>query len=116
MTAHTRLRVRPYVLTEGRSEAAVEVGLEAVVAATDRGRSSLAALHLEAERLVSMALDNVALTEMAARLSLPVPVVRVLVGDLVADGMLEITAEAAGSTDRPDVGMLEKVLDGLQSL
>ncbi|MEM9130760.1 MAG: DUF742 domain-containing protein [Actinomycetota bacterium] len=116
MTAHTRLRVRPYVLTGGRSETEVDLSLEAVLAATELGRTSLGALQLEREQLVAIAVDSVALTEMAARLSLPVAVVRVLVGDLVADGMLEVTADAAASTARPDVDMLEKVLDGLQSL
>ncbi len=116
MTAHAGLRVRPYVLTGGRSEPPVQLSFEAVLATTDAGRAGVGALHLEAQQLVTLAIGGMALTEMAARLGHPLSVVRVLVGDLVGNGLLEITADSTTSTNRPDVGMLEKVLDGLQSL
>ncbi len=112
----TELRVRPYVLTGGRVESDSDLALEAILASTDLGRARLGELHLEHEELVRLCQDSVSLTELAAHIGLPVQVVRVLAGDLIADGLLEVAAASVYNEDRPDLGLLERVLDGLQSL
>ena len=53
-----------------------------------------------------------ALMEVAARLSIPLGVAKVLVTDLVADGALQIQARA----EKNYVSLLEKVLDGVRNL
>ena len=43
-------------------------------------------------------------------------VARILVGDLVNDGLVTTSTAPTQSTERPDLNLLERVLDGLQSL
>ena len=52
--------------------------------------------------------------EISARLRLPLGVARVVLGDLVDEGFVAQNTRSA--TGRPDLRLLERVLDGLQAL
>ena len=52
--------------------------------------------------------------EISARLRLPLGVARVVLGDLVDEGFLALNTRS--SSGRPDLRLLERVLDGLQAL
>jgi hypothetical protein len=53
--------------------------------------------------------------EISAHLAIPVGVIRVLVADMVADGLVHLhRPEVPG--DRPDLALLERVLEGLRSI
>jgi hypothetical protein len=108
------LRVRPYALTGGRTRPSTDLPLEALVTAT----SETAATHRlspEKQRILSLAQEPISVAEISARLPAPLGVARVLVGDLLTDGLLDLTA-AAVPTARPDVALLERVLHGLHAL
>lgn len=109
------LRVRPYALTGGRTRAQTEMPLEAMVRSTTRGDAAVAVEIAERRRIIVMCATPMALAEVASRLGLPVGVTRVLVGDLVTEGLL-VAHHRPVTSDRPDLRLLERVLHGLQAL
>lgn len=111
------LRIPPYAVTGGRTRPAVALPLETIVASTPRGLAEVPRLGTEGRRIVGMAASPLAIVELSAHLRLPLGVVRVLVGDLLADGLVRTSVTAAARDGgRPDVALLERVLDGLRSL
>ena len=114
----SRLRVRPYALTGGRVRSSTELALETIVRVTSRGEASASELASERRRICEICADPSSIAEVSAHLKLPLGVVRVLVGDMVTEGFLEANATimAADENSRPDLRLLERVLDGLQAL
>ena len=112
----SKLRVRPYVLTGGRTKSEVGLALETTLETTEQGRNARRGMTLEPLMIVDACHDPVPLVELAARLGLPLQVLRVLVGDLVTEGLVEAHAAPRASSERPDLALLERVLDGLQNL
>jgi hypothetical protein len=111
------IRVRPYALTGGRTRPDVDLPIETIVRATPRGLSSASRLPSECRRITTMCASPLSIAELSAHLRLPLGVVRVLVGDLVGEGLLNShVSDAARKGERPDVSLLERVLDGLQAL
>ena len=113
-----RLRVRPYALTGGRVRSSTELALETIVLVTPRADDDTAGLTTECRDILSLCVDPTSIAEVSAHLSLPLGVARVLVGDMVTDGLLDANANPASAEagSRPDLRLLERVLDGLQAL
>ena len=113
-----RLRVRPYALTGGRVRSSTELALETIVRVTSQGESAAPTLPSEQRGILELCADPTSIAEVSAHLSLPLGVARVLVGDMVTDGQLEANANPAEAEEgsRPDLRLLERVLDGLQAL
>ena len=110
--------VRPYTLTRGRTRPErADLPLEALV----RGVSSAGRPSETAERrriLELTASEILSVAEISAHLSLPLGVVRVLVGDLADDGLVLVhtgtpTSQAPASVQ---LKVLESVLNGISSL
>jgi Protein of unknown function (DUF742) len=111
------LLVRPYTVTRGRVRShRTELELEALVAATPGAHPgiTLNPEQLTITQLVSGRFQSIA--EISALLRLPLGVVRVLVSDLADQGLVEIYQPTHTADDRPDVALLERVLDGLRKL
>ncbi|EEP71370.1 hypothetical protein MCAG_01697 [Micromonospora sp. ATCC 39149] len=108
--------VRPYTLTGGRVRPSVGLDLVAFVLAR-RGADPVAhpRLHPEHRRLVELARRPVPVAELAVELDLAVGVVRVLVGDLLARGLVSVY-EPAGTAFLPDDNILKAVVNGLRAL
>lgn len=124
--------VRPYAMTRGRTRsAAMDLAIEALVQRT--GRDALGVLPAEQAQLLARSNLPISVAELAAHTRLPLGVVRVLVGDLCGDGLLDVVSHGlvsgpiAGedSTALPtptarvaatDVNLLERVLHGLRAL
>lgn len=103
--------VRPYLLTGGRTRVeGVDVPLEAMLTSTPSGRNAIDRRSPEESRLLIACREPTALVEVAAKLDLPIGVVRVLAGDLLREGYLEKGDVAQGD----DVPLLERLLDGLK--
>lgn len=109
------LRVRPYALTGGRTRPASDLPLEALVTAAAPNAAATQRLAPEKRRILALAGEPTSIAEISARLHAPLGVARVLVGDLLTAGLLDLTA-AAVPTSRPDVQLLERVLHGLHAL
>lgn len=117
---HGRL-VRPYTITGGRTGREIPlIALEALVTATPTGQRMRDQLRWEASRIVDLTRRGVALVELAARLDVPIGVVRVLVSDLAKRGAVQITEPREEPVTDDDglayATLLKKVLDGIKSL
>ena len=108
------LRVRPYAITGGRTRASTEVPIEAIVYRTPKGEKALSSLAMERGQIINLLASPQSAAEISARLRLPLGVARVVLGDLVDEGFVALNTRSA--TGRPDLRLLERVLDGLQAL
>src|SRR4051812_13143763 len=111
--------VRPYTLTRGRTRSSsANLPVEALVRgmATPAQVSVAAPEHRRILELVSSRILSVA--EVSAHLSLPLGVVRVLLGDLAGDGLVLVYTGTppAARTAAGNLKVLESVLDGISSL
>jgi hypothetical protein len=109
--------VRPYTVTGGRARSAVEhldmlAFIEARYSPDD---ADLVAFQPEHRDIIRIARTAISVAELAARLDLPLGVVRVLIGDLLhAD--LVATYDAGPLTQPPTEEVLRAVIDGLRAL
>jgi hypothetical protein len=111
------LRVRSYVLTGGRTRSDVDLPIETLVKVTPQGVSAAPRLALERKKIVSLCDAPISIAEVSAHLSVPLGVARVLVGDMCEEGFLtNFKPQHAMTGERPDLKLLERVLDGLQAL
>jgi hypothetical protein len=82
------------------------------VVITPRGETAADALSFEYRDIVSLCAEPVAVAEIAARLSLHLGVIRVLIGDLQHQGMVTTFQPEVDPTD--DVEMILRVINGLR--
>lgn len=107
--------VRPYVLTGGRTKpAGPTLAFDATVRTTPRAASRPGPDTPEATRILELCEAPTSLAELAGRLTLPVGVVRVLVGDLRALGAVAIQQPVPDTAT--DARLLERLLDGIRAL
>src|SRR6266508_1827344 len=110
-----RRRVRPYAMTGGRTRPAHDIlEIEALVSSTASGEQT-PKLTVEQRAIAALCRDLLSIAEIAARLHLPLGVIRVLVGDM-ADERLVIVYRPAQAGDRPDRALLQRVLYGLRTI
>ncbi|MER6592765.1 DUF742 domain-containing protein [Micromonospora purpureochromogenes] len=108
--------VRPYTLTGGRVRPAVD-GFDLVafvLAGAGADPAGQPGLQPEHRRLVELARRPVAVADLAADLDLAVGVVRVLLGDLLARGLVSVHEPPAAGL--PDNDILKAVVSGLRAL
>ncbi|WP_329569827.1 DUF742 domain-containing protein [Kitasatospora sp. NBC_01266] len=106
--------VRPYVVTNGRSEPTRNTFDLVTLVSAAPGRPSTG-LGPEQRRMVELCTHgSLSLAEVAAHLRLPVSVVKVLLGDLVDSGHL-LTRAAVPRAQLPESQLLQEVLDGLRA-
>jgi hypothetical protein len=108
--------VRPYTLTGGRSRP-ITGGLSLLthVEALYAPEADLVGLQPEHRVILSITRTALSVAEIAARLDLPVGVVRVLVGDLLQASLVS-TFESDTTINPPDESILQAVIDGLRAL
>jgi len=107
---------RPYSWTEGRTEPAVEIAIEARVVSTAEGRDLPPRLTSAAWTITQLCLQPRSVAELAAYLSVPLGVVKVLVADLVSEGMVHVEATLAPDADDAERReLIERVLSGLRA-
>ncbi len=110
-------RVPPYAITGGRTQSEVALSIESMLETTEAGKT--AKLSHESAKIVELCVNPISVAEISAHMKIPLQVAKILAGDLVASKHLSSgdTATPAGAKDqRPDIQLLNKVLDGLQSL
>jgi hypothetical protein len=109
--------VRPYAMTGGRTRSSgAEIPLEALVIVTDEGRQRAMGLAWEQRAIAELCASPMSVAEVSAHLKVPLGVARVLVGDMAAEGLVEMSG-ASGSEQAPnDLNLLERVLNGLRAL
>lgn len=105
--------VRAYTITRGRTQAAVALPLEATLRVLPRD----ADLPLSpAATQVLHACDRRSVAEVSALVALPIGVVRVLLGDLVEQGLVRAQATITEHSSKDErIDLLERTLRGLRS-
>jgi Protein of unknown function (DUF742) len=106
--------LRPFLLTSGRVAGQDSIAIETQVVTTEHGRTVVEELGFERRDIVSLCGDPLSVAEIAAQLSLHLAVVRVLVGDLSADGHLSVYLPNADAST--DVDTLLRVIRGLRAI
>ncbi|GIG01182.1 DUF742 domain-containing protein [Catellatospora citrea] len=106
--------VRPYLITQGRSGPNdARLRLEAQVCTTADGILSLNRLAYERHAIVTLCREPQSVAELAARLHIHLGVARVLVGDLVEDGVLAVRHP---EDTQHRIQIIERVIRGLQAI
>jgi hypothetical protein len=105
-------RIRPFLVTQGRTCGAADIPIEAQVQVTTAGRSVADTLSFEYRDIVNLCQDPVAVVEIAARLNLHLGVARVIIGDLTYQGLVSTFQPDVDVTD--DVETIMRVIDGLR--
>lgn len=109
-------RVRPYVLTRGRTHSSYELQLETLVSVRSDAVWEGAARGAEYQPVLALCAQPRSVAEVAAMLSLPIGVARVLLSDLADLGVMHIHGTERTAEGRPPVALMRRVLDGLQKL
>ncbi|WDZ84974.1 DUF742 domain-containing protein [Micromonospora cathayae] len=109
--------VRPYTVTGGRvAPTTGDFDLVAFVLANPGADpAGHPHLHPEHRQLVELAGEPVSVAELAAHLNLALGVVRVLLGDLLAGGLVSVH-EPPTTAYLPDDNILKAVANGLRAL
>ncbi|MEO5878393.1 MAG: DUF742 domain-containing protein [Streptosporangiaceae bacterium] len=108
--------VRPYAISRGRTRPRGEpLDLVTILAGTGDDPPGRVRYSPEELRLLELCRSPCTVADLASDLNLPLGVVRVLAGDLVHQGLLEIRRQRP-ATARPDQRLLQKVLDDLKAL
>lgn len=117
-TADEPSLVRPYTLTAGRTDAGVELPLEAPVEALNTTAKPPPWRKNDVRgQILTCCMDSPSVAEIAARLSLPLGATRFLVDDLVTQGYLRVHAplgEASTIDERRE--LIRRTLRGLRAL
>jgi Protein of unknown function (DUF742) len=107
---------RPYTVTGGRtSTSQYDLEMETLVQAVIAPSSPLARLGREQRSIAVLSQEVISVAEIAARLDLPLGVVRVLVGDMALEGLLFLYRPRSEPA-RSDLALLERVLHGLRNI
>ena len=109
--------VRPYTLTAGRTDAGVQLPLEAPVGIVTPARPAHWPGNDVRGQILSLCTQRPSVAEIAAHLSLPLGVARVLVGDLVVQGYVQVhttLGEASTADERRE--LIGRTLRGLRAL
>jgi hypothetical protein len=109
-------RVRPYVLTRGRTQSSYELALETMVSVRADARWDGMALGSEYQPVRMLCAVPQSVAEVAATLSIPLGVARVLLSDMAELGVLHIHGTERTAEGRPPMALMRRVLDGLQRL
>jgi uncharacterized protein DUF742 len=108
----TAASVRAYAWTGGRTRSDVPLELETLVSTTMKAEELLATLCTEHQSIARLCHDSQSVAEVAARLHVPLGVVRVLLSDMAKLGLISVHSNPSS----PDLELLERVLRGLTKL
>jgi peroxiredoxin Q/BCP len=117
-TANEPSLVRPYALTGGRTDAGVELALEAPVEAIDTTAKPPRWPRNDVRgQILTYCVQSPSVAEIAARLSLPLGATRFLVGELVTQGYLRVHAPLGDSMSIDERReLIGRTLSGLRAL
>jgi Protein of unknown function (DUF742) len=108
--------VRPYTWTRGRTKSGFDLAIETLVSTSMRGREQMGMLQVEHRSVAELCGETRSVAEVAALLSLPLGVARVLLGDMAGLGLVTVHQTASSAGNAPDLALMERVLSGLRRL
>ncbi len=108
--------VRPYAWTRGRTKSGLDLAIEALVSTSQRAKDQMGLLQLEHRAVAELCEQTRSVAEIAALLSIPLGVARVVVGDMVGLNLVIVHQTASSAGNEPDLALMERVLSGLRRL
>jgi hypothetical protein len=108
--------VRPYTLTAGRTTSTVNLPFETPISPIVGAPAPRWPANDVRADIVRLAVYSLSVAEIAARLTLPLGVARVLIGDLVSDGYLRTHLTLATATMEDRRELIGRTLRGLRAL
>jgi Protein of unknown function (DUF742) len=109
--------VRPYTLTAGRTASRVDLPLEAPIGTLDSAKAPRWPGNDVRGQILTLCAAHPSVAEIAAKLTLPLGVARVLIGDLVTQGYLQVhttLGDSATIDERRE--LIGRTLRGLRAL
>jgi Protein of unknown function (DUF742) len=106
--------VRPYSWTAGRTVSRLKLSLETLVSVNGQPLDPMA--PPEHRTIVQLCNAPRSVAELAALLSIPLGVVRVVLGDMVEAGNIVVHRTAGSSDAAPGIDLMQRVLNGLRRL
>src|SRR5258707_15818160 len=107
---------RPYTVTGGRTRSRVERSFDLIDVVGWTGKQvDPASITHECRRILELCQRPVTVADLASGLGLPLGVVRVLLGDLVHDGLVDVRVHAPKG-HVTDQRLLARVLAGIRAL
>jgi hypothetical protein len=107
---------RPYTLTGGRTRPRGERHFDLIDIVANSGRPTEAfSFNPERTRILDLCFTPITVADLASEMGLPLGVVRVLLDDLVDEGLIEVRTMAPRGR-LTDKRLLKQVLDGLHAL
>ena len=114
---HEASLVRPYTLTAGRTDTTVDLPLEAPLQTLQSALFHQWPPNDVRGKIVQLCVDHPSVAEVSSRLDLPLGVARVLVGDLVTSGYLQVQATLTERSTRDERReLIGRTLRGLRAL
>jgi hypothetical protein len=113
--ADTGPAVRLEAVTGGRVTPRHDLSIETLISVMPHAREAATTLTAMYQAIVDLCRDGRSVAEVSARLKLPLGVARVLVADMVDEGLLRLHPSPF-TEERPDARLLERVLGGLRQL
>jgi hypothetical protein len=109
--------VRPYTLTSGRTNSRIALPLEAPVETLESTKPPRWPGNDVRGQILRLGTGSPSVAEIAAHLSLPLGVARVLIGDLVTQGYLRVHTTLGDSTTTDERReLIGRTLRGLRAL
>jgi hypothetical protein len=108
--------VRAYAWTGGRTRSEVPLQIETLVSTSDHGSTTTEPLQAEYRAIAELCAQTRSVAEIAALLSIPLGVSKVLVGDMASLGLVFVHAADSSGDGVPNLGLMERVLSGLRRL
>lgn len=108
--------VRPYTWTRGRTKSGFELAIETLLSTNQRGRDQIGLMQVEHRAIAELLEQTRSVAEVAALMSLPLGVARVLLGDMAGLGVVTVHQTASSAGNAPDLALMERVLSGLRRL
>jgi hypothetical protein len=90
--------------------------VETLVSTTQHGQEMAVLTSPEHQAVAQLCRAPRSVAEVAALLSLPLGVARVLLADMADIGLILVHCSAYSSADTPDLALMERVLSGLRRL
>jgi hypothetical protein len=107
--------VRAYAWTGGRTRSEVPLQIETLVSTSDTAVPT-EPLQAEYRAIAELCAQTRSVAEIAALLSIPLGVSKVLVGDMASLGLVFVHAADTTGDGVPNLGLMERVLSGLRRL
>lgn len=108
--------VRPYAVTGGRTKAEGDLRVEAMISTTPAGLAEDGLTEIEHRSIARLCRTPKSVAEVSAELGMPLQVTKIVLGDMVATGLVVVHRTTGLSGGSSHLALMERVLGGLRRL